>query len=505
MNPAPGAAQSSPILQFVGATKIFGDRRVVNDVSFGVHPGSVVALLGENGAGKSTLIKMLAGVYPRDGGKILFEGTDVDTAGGREGIAFIHQDLGLLEWMTVAENMAMGLGFESGRGLISWKAVQERAGEALELIGGGIDPRTRVFDLTRADKSLLAIARALAVDCRVLVLDEPTASLPDADVTRVFSVMNELRDRGVAMIFVSHRLDEVFRISDEVAVMRDGVLVHKGPVSETDQDDLVVHIVGHEPAEIEQRNVNSDADAVLSIDGLEIGDVGPVSLTVGAGEMVALVGLRGAGQAVVGRALCGLEPITGGELRLDDEPTNFRSPREAIDDGVAFVTSNREAESMAVALSVRENLFLNPAVRGRSWRDLLKRKTERELAFPIIEKFGVRPLDTEREIGTLSGGNQQKVILARWLDIGARLIVLEEPTLGVDVGAKADIYNLLNEALEAGAAIVIVSTDLEEVANVAHRAFVFNRGRVSAELTGGEIEMANLVTHASGEFVEVAS
>lgn len=496
---------SKPILQFENVVKTFGDRRVVNEVTFDVHPGSVVALLGENGAGKSTLIKMLAGVYSRDSGNILFEGTDVESPGGREGIAFIHQDLGLLEWMTVAENMAMGLGFENGRGLISWKAVQERAEAALQLIGGGIDPRTRVFDLTRADKSLLAIARALAVDCRVLVLDEPTASLPDADVERVFKVMSDLRERGVAMIFVSHRLDEVFRISDEVAVMRDGVLVHTGRVEEIDQDELVVHIVGHRPAEIEQREASDHADAVLSINSVEIDDVGPVSLTVGAGEMVALVGLRGAGQAVVGRALCGLEPITGGELLLDSERAEFRNPREAIDAGVAFVTSNREAESMAVALSVRENLFLNPAIRGRSWRDVIRRKTERDLAFPIIQKFGVRPLDTEREIGTLSGGNQQKVILARWLDIGARLIVLEEPTLGVDVGAKADIYNLLNEALEEGAAIVIVSTDLEEVVNVAHRAIVFNKGRVSAELSGNEIEMANLITHASGEVVEVAS
>jgi ribose transport system ATP-binding protein len=477
-------------------TKIFGDRRVVDEVSFDIRPGSIVALLGENGAGKSTLIKMLAGVYPRDGGEILFEGSDVDH-GRREGIAFIHQDLGLLEWMTVAENMAMGLGFARRGRLIDWRGVQRRAAEALDLIGGGIDPRDRVFDLTRADKSLLAIARALAVDCRVLVLDEPTASLPEADVARLFEVMNNLRDQGVAMIFVSHRLDEVFRIADEVVVMRDGVLVGHGPVAETTPEELVVQIVGHEPTSTTTITVTPGAEAIAELDGLTVGDVGPVDLRVDAGELVALVGLRGAGQRVIGRALCGLETATGGQFRLRGNGVSFASPRSAIGAGVAFVTSNREAESMAVSLSVRENLFLNPATRGRGWNDVVARRTERAQALPVIRKFGVRPLDTEREIATLSGGNQQKVILARWLDIGAHLLVLEEPTMGVDVGAKAEIYALLGEALEAGAAVVIVSTDLEEVANVASRAFVFSRGRVTAELTDADLTMANLILHAS--------
>jgi ribose transport system ATP-binding protein len=492
---------SDPILSFRNCVKVFGGNRAVDDVSFDVEAGTICALLGENGAGKSTLIKMLAGVYKRDSGQILCNGVDVDTPGGRDGIAFIHQDLGLLEWMTVAENMAMGFGFATSRGFISWNRVQRRAAEALELIGGGIDPRARVFDLTRAEKSLLAIARALAVDCRVLVLDEPTASLPEADVIRLFDVLHRLRAEGVAMIFVSHRLDEVFRIADRTAIMRDGVLVHEGPVAELDQDELVRHVVGRRPVEVRAGSAEATGAEVLAVDGVELAGVGPIDLEVAEGEIVALVGLRGAGHARIGRMLCGLEAHRAGQVRLDGQPVAFASPREAIDNGVAFVTSNREAESMAVSLSVRENLFINPQIRGRGTFSPVRRATERARALPIVRRFNVRPGNPEQEIGTLSGGNQQKVILARWLDIGARLLVLEEPTMGVDIGAKAEIYNHLGDALAEGTAIVVVSTDFEEVANVAHRALVFNRGRVAAELAGPDLNLANLLRHAAGTAV----
>ncbi len=494
-----------PLLSFQQARKIFGGNRAVDDVSFDVHAGSIVALLGENGAGKSTLIKMLAGVYNREAGSILFEGTDVSEPGGRDGIAFIHQDLGLLEWMTVAENMAMGYGFSTSGSFIKWNDVNDRAKKALEIVGGDIDPRKRVFDLTRAEKSLLAIARALAIDCRLLVLDEPTASLPDADVSRLFEVMNRLRDNGVGMIFVSHRLDEVFRIADRTAIMRDGVLVHEGPVDDLDQDQLVLHIVGRPPSEVFTASPASTNKTVVSVSNVRLDDTGPLTFNVGAGELISLVGLRGAGHERVGRMLCGLERQTAGTVSLDGKSVVFGSPQEAIDGGVAFVTSNREAESMATSLTVRENLFMNPAIRGRGLFSLMSRRAERRLARPFVKEYNIRPADTEREIGNLSGGNQQKVILARWLDIGARLIVLEEPTMGVDIGAKAEIYNHLGKSLEAGTSVIVVSTDFEEVANISHRALVFNRGQVVAELAGADLTMSNLVRHAAGDSVQGVS
>ena len=490
---------TTPLLSFRHVVKVFGGTRAVNDVSFDVASGSIVALLGENGAGKSTLIKMLAGVYERDGGEILFEDTDVDEADGREGIAFIHQDLGLLEWMTVAENMAMGFGFATSGRFINWRKVEERAMAALELVGGGIDPSTRVFDLTRAEKSLLAIARALAVDCRLLVLDEPTASLPEADVSRLFEVLDRLRSKGVGMIFVSHRLDEVFRIADRTAIMRDGTLVHEGPVSQLDQDQLVLHIVGRPPAEVYSSVPRPDGISVVELERAELDGVGPIDLDVSEGEIVSLVGLRGAGHERIGRMLSGLEPLLRGSVKLDGHEVAFSGPQEAIHNGVAFVTSNREAESMAVGLTVRENLFINPRIRGRRAFSLTRRATERLAVQPIIDRFNVRPRDSERQMGTLSGGNQQKVILARWLDIGSRLIVLEEPTMGVDIGAKAEIYNHLATALATGTAIIVVSTDFEEVANISHRALVFNRGHVSAELSGNDLTMPNLIRHAAGD------
>ncbi len=496
---------SEPLLSFRNVVKVFGGTRAVDDVSFDVYAGRVVALLGENGAGKSTLIKLLAGVYERDAGNILFDGIDVDDPGGRNAIAFIHQDLGLLEWMTVAENMAMGFGFATSSRFISWKKVEERAAAALELVGGGIDPRSRVFDLTRAEKSLLAIARALAVDCRLLVLDEPTASLPATDVTRLFEVMDRLRSDGVGIIFVSHRLDEVFRIADRTAIMRDGVLVHQGPVAELDQDQLVLHIVGRPPADVFSSPPPPAGVSVLEVKDAVLDGVGPIDLNVTEGEIVALVGLRGAGHARIGRMLCGLEPLRHGSVKLDGQPVSFSKPQEAIRHGVAFVTSNREAESMASSLTVRENLFINPRIRGRKSFNLCRRSTERLAVQPLIDRFNVRPNDSEREIATLSGGNQQKVILARWLDVAGRLIVLEEPTMGIDIGAKSEIYNHLGTALAAGTAIVVVSTDFEEVTRISHRALVFNRGHVAAELSGSDLNMANLVRHAAGDGQKLAT
>ena len=497
--PAGAPSPAEPLLSVEHVSKTFGGTRAVDDLSFALAPGRILALLGENGAGKSTLIKMLAGVYRRDGGRMLFSGRDVDSPGGREGMAFIHQDLGLVEWMTVTENMALGYGFARGRRLIDWTAAEEHARRALERVGGDIDPKARVFDLPRTEKSLLAIARALELDATLLVLDEPTASLPEADVERLFGVLHTLRDKGVAMIYVTHRLDEVFRLADDVAVLRNGRLVAAGSVADTNQGDVVSQIVGREVAKaVRPVALDGQARVRCELRAVRVGEAGPVELRVHAGEIVGLVGLRGAGQSAVGRAVAGVEAITSGELRIDGAAAVFRSPRDAVRAGVSFSTSNREAEGLANGMTVRENLFVNPGSWGHPALRLRSRRGERVEAARIVDLLGVRPRDPEKVADTLSGGNQQKVILGRWLPLARPVLVLEEPTMGVDVGARFDIYRQVDGALDAGTAVIIVSTDFEEVATVCHRAVVFNRGRIVAVFSGDALTTSALVAAASG-------
>jgi ribose transport system ATP-binding protein len=499
---------ATPLLQFRHVNKVFGGSRAVDDLTLDCRTGEIVALLGENGAGKSTLIKILAGVYRRDGGDVLFDGRDVGEPGARDGIAFIHQDLGLIEWMTVAENMAMGFGFGTRSKFRPFRqrSLFTRARQALALVGGNIDPEARVFDLTRAEKSLLAIARALALDARFLVLDEPTASLPQADVESLFDVLRGLREKGVGMIYVSHRLDEVFAIADRVAVMRNGQLVGDLAVSDTTQDDLVTLIVGHE---LERHRTtaapNLDATVRVSLRQAMVADVGPVDLDVRAGEIVGLVGLRGAGQAAVGRALAGVEQLRQGTLSLDGTAMELRSPREAANAGISFATSNRETEGLSNGLSVRENIFVNPSLWDRSLFAAKRRSHERLDATRVVDRFGVRPRDTEKIADTLSGGNQQKVILSRWLGIPRLALVLEEPTMGVDVGAKADIYRLINETIATGTSVVVISTDFEEVATICHRVTVFSRGVPITELARDQLSVATLLAAASGTAKESAA
>jgi ribose transport system ATP-binding protein len=483
-------------LRIEDLVKSFHGNRAVDHVSLAVRAGEVVALLGENGAGKSTLIKVLAGVHPLDSGTITVEGVDINRPGVRRSISFVHQDLGLVEWMTVAENIAMSVGFPRRGGLVSWKSVRAHAEETLRLVGGGIDPDMRVFDLPRTERSLLAIARGLIGEPKVLVLDEPTASLPAEDAARLFTVLRRLRGEGVGMIYVSHRLDEIYEIADTVVVMRDGRVVGRGPVAEFPSHDLVRLIVGRETAMAEPEPVGERT--TLELADLRVGDVGPVDLGLRAGEVVGLVGLRGAGQDDIGRAVAGVRPVSGGQMSLHGKPFRPRDTAAAVRLGVGFTTSNREVDGVATGLTVRENLFLNPRVWGRGGLTVAGRRGERRKARSLVREFGVRPADPEVPADTLSGGNQQKVVLARWFAADCSVVVLEEPTMGVDVGAKADIYALLRKACAGGTAALVVSTDLEEVATICHRALVFERGRVRQELTDDRLTAASLVAAASG-------
>ena len=485
------------MLEMRGVSKRFGGTQALDDVAMSVARGEVVALLGENGAGKSTLIKILAGVYAPDGGAITYNGHDMTHAVRRIPISFIHQDLGLIDWMTVTENICLTLGYSRRFGLIAWGWARKRAMRALAKLGADIDPDRRIQQLTRTEKSLVAIARALMTDAEILVLDEPTASLPADEVARLFTALRRLREQGVGMIYVSHRLDEVFEIADRMVVLRDGKVAGERIVAQTGPQETILLIVGREPSQVFKRPPERHGEPRLDLRAAVFGEVGPITASFHAGEIVGLVGLRGAGQEKVSRALFGAASRDAGEIRIDGCIAELKTPREAMALGVNLVCADRVGESILPGLSVRENFFLNPVAKGAGLMSWLNPRTEGARAREIGGLVGLRPNDPSLAIELLSGGNQQKVVVGRWLDLKSKIYVFEDPTAGVDVGAKAEIYRLFDVALKAGAAILIVSTDFEEVAKVCHRALVFDRGRVRGELAGSELSIPNLLAAAS--------
>lgn len=487
-------------LVFDNISKSFGGTYALGGVSMDVQRGEIVALLGENGAGKSTLIKVLGGIHIADAGSVSIDGIQYQHKPGatnvKQGVAFIHQDLGLIEWMSIAENIALAQGYNKKNKLIDWAECERTTASALARVGCDFSPTQRISSLTRAEKSLVAIARALCVQCDFLVLDEPTASLPLSDVRMLFAVLKQLRDEGVGMIFVSHRLDEIFQIADRVVVLRDGNVSGTCNVSDTSTEELVDLIVGHKPKSFKKSALSKDSKAVLNVKQLTTETIGPIDFTLNSNEVLGLVGLRGAGQEEVGRCIFGNKDFKG-DIFLLGSPYQASDPSHAMSSGIGLIPRDRLVESITPSLSIRENIFINPGSIGRKLFSFLGTKKEYQNALEIGDKVGLRPNDPDLSIESLSGGNQQKVIVGRWLQNKNKVLIAEDPTAGVDVGAKAEIYTLLNSILAEDVAVLVISTDFEEVANICNRAIVFNRGMISKELSGDELSMETLIQAAS--------
>ncbi|MEV6669088.1 sugar ABC transporter ATP-binding protein [Streptomyces sp. NPDC051162] len=494
--PLPGHGPE-PLVRIRGLGKRLGGTLALDSVDLDIRSGSVLALLGPNGAGKSTLIKVLAGIHHADEGEVTVAGHPLGTEAASRAMSFIHQDLGLVGWMTVAENIALGTGYPRRAGLVSWRRTRRQCAEALGIVAAHLDPDAVVADLTRAERSLVAIARALSTRAGLIVLDEPTASLPAADCARLFGVLHTLRDHGRAVVFVTHRLDEVYKVADTFAVLRDGRVVSHGALAGHAPARLVHDIVGHRPA-THRLAAPATGPTVLSLDGVRTEHAGPVGLRLRAGEVLGMVGLTGAGHMELGRALAGSRPLLAGRALLGGLPYRPGTVAAAVDAGVGFVTSDRQEEGCAAELTVRENFLANPRAGGLTGAHWISPGRERAVATGLIDRFSVRPRDSEAPIATLSGGNQQKVMIGRWLGLRRRLLILEEPTAGVDVGAKAAIHGLLRDALAGGLAVLLISTDFEEVAGVCHRALVFVRGAVTVELSGDGLTVGAL-THAASD------
>lgn len=471
----------------------FGSTQALREVDLHVGAGEVVALLGENGAGKSTLIKILAGVYRPTGGELTLAGRrfagGIAAADARaQGLAFVHQDLGLVEALTVAENIAHVAGFEARHGFISWRRQRRLAREVLERFEFDIDPEAPVHALEPASRALVAIARALATDARVLVLDEPTASLPRHEVETLFGAIDRLRAAGVGILYVTHRLSEVTRLADGVVVLRDGAVVGEFTPGKSSEEDIVEAIVGRRVERYVSRDVTgASGEARLRLEAVHTGEVRGVSLALDEGEVLALVGLVGAGQREVGRLVAGADRVRHGRMLLDAAPYRPADPRAAQRAGISYLPGDRLSEGGFQALDTGTNYFLRSGV-----GELIRRRFERDRAWVTFREWQVTPPDPETPFSSLSGGNQQRMLLAKWMAQEPRVLVADEPTAGVDIGAKAAIYGRLADGAARGMSVLLVSSDAEEVAELAHRALVFHQGEVACELRREELTVERI-------------
>ncbi len=478
--------RAQPLVELSGATVRFGAFTALDGVDFRMFPGEVHSLMGENGAGKSTLIKALTGVLPLEAGVVTLAGERVVFSKPHDaqmaGVSTVYQEVDLLPNLTVAENV--WLGREPRKfGLIDIKTMRARTAKVLGDLGLHIDPASLVGTHSLAVQQLVAIARAISTDVRVLVLDEPTSSLDLDEVAELFRVIRELKARGVAILFVSHFLEQVYEICDRITVLRDGELVGEYLTAEMLRIDLVQKMLGRDIAEYSERGRNEEstsptapflsARGVTNAPGITGADV-----DVGLGEVLGVAGLLGSGRTELARALTGIDRPQAGVIRIENQPAHLDTPRRAMQLGVVYSSENRHRDGLFTGLSIQDNIVLALQAQQGSMKPIPAAR-QRELALSWIDALGIRPADPDRKVGELSGGNQQKVLLARLLALSPRLLVLDEPTRGIDIGAKVEVQNLVGELADNGLSVVFISAELEEVLRVGDRVMVLREGHVA--------------------------
>ena len=495
-----------PLLSMRGITKTFAGVTALADVDFTLESGQVHALVGENGAGKSTLIKIMTGAYRRDGGSMALDGEPVDFRSPQEaqarGVVAVYQEVNLLEYRTVAENIFLGR--EPRRwGLIDWGRMNGMARDVLARLGLAIEPTATLGRLNIALKQMVAIARGVSLDAKLVVLDEPTSSLTAREVSLLFDVIRRLKAGGVAVVYISHRFDELYAVCDHVTVLRDGRLVAARPLAGLERLDLVGLMLGKSFDEFRRGTTglhrHAATDAVPIVRGTELRrgrKLNGVTVEARRGEIVGLAGLLGSGRTETARALFGLDEIDSGEVRFDGKVVALRSPRDAIEAGMAFLAEDRKAEGIIPGLSVRENLTL-AALPMLTRMGIVSRTRQRELVARFMARMRIKA-SPEQDIRELSGGNQQKVLLARWLCRDPRLLLLDEPTRGIDLGAKAEIRAIIDEMADAGLGVLMISSELEELTEGCSRVVVLRDGRSVVELRGDDNNQAEIMRAMAG-------
>ncbi|MCY3796243.1 MAG: sugar ABC transporter ATP-binding protein [Chloroflexi bacterium] len=491
------------ILEMLNVSKSFAGVQALKDVTIRCRPGQVHGLVGENGAGKSTLMKILAGAYLADAGEIIYKGEVREQMSAGEiidsGISIIYQELALVPQMSVAENIFLGREPQRALGILDLKSLHERAANLTERLGITMDTRTPVSELTVAQRQLVEIAKALSQNADLIVMDEPSAILAGSELDQLFRIIASLVEQGVTIIYISHRLDEVFRIADEVTVLKDGELVDTRPIEQLDRPALVELMVGRPLDEIFPQTDHEQGDLVLIAENISTDTIlEGASLELYAGEILGIAGMVGSGRTELARALFGADPLTSGTITLvGAKGASWNNPAQAIESGLALVPEDRKSHGLFTSLSVRVNLTL-PILSRLTRFGILQAQAEDEIVADAKERLSIVMASADQEAQYLSGGNQQKVVLAKWLETNPVVVILDEPTRGVDVGAKFEIYKLMRQLNDRGIAIVMISSELPEVIGMSDRILVMNAGRIVGEVPkagateAGIIELATM-------------
>ena len=489
-------------IEMKGIDKSFGTNQVLKDAGFYLKDGEVHALMGENGAGKSTLMKILTGVYTRDAGKVYVDGEEVLYKSPQEaekaGIVFIYQELNVLFDLTVEENLFMGKEITKGFGICDKKAMREKAQEIMDRMGVNIPVTAQMSDLSVGQQQMVEICKALMVDAKVLIMDEPTAALTQSETKVLFEVINSLRAKGVSIVYISHRMEEIFELCDRITVLRDGTYVDTRYIKDITMDDIVQMMIGRTIGERFPKRDVKIGEEVLRVEGLTHEKFfRDVSFTVRAGEVLGFSGLMGAGRTEIMQAIFGNIPLKSGKIFIEGKEVSINNPRQAIKAGIGFITEDRKTEGLLLEKSIAENIEI-ANLNKISKNSVLQANKQKELVKKGIEEFRIRCFGPDHECHNLSGGNQQKVVLAKWIYTDPKILILDEPTRGVDIGAKKEIYSVINDLASKGVAVILVSSELPEVLGMSDRITVVHEGKITGIIDAQEADQAMVMTLATG-------
>lgn len=493
-------SDQAPVFRVEHLSKSFGGVHALQDVQFAIYPGEVHAVLGENGAGKSTLIKIMTGVHQPDAGTLFLDGKPVQFANTRaaqeHGIAAIYQEPSLFPDLDVAENILIGRQpMRAGR--VDWKRMYQEASAVLTRLGLKINPRTKARDLSVAQQQIVEIARALSINAKVLIMDEPTSSLTLGEVEELFTIVRQLRAAGTAIVFISHRLEELFALADRVTTLRDGTYVGTRAMANVTTDDLIRMMVGRTLAELFPKQAVEAGDVILDVAGLSVtGSFNDVSFSLRRGEIVGMSGLIGAGRTNVARALFGIEPATSGTITLAGKRVTITSPDAAMALGIGYVPEDRKEHGLVLAMSIADNITL-PVLASFAKLGWLQRGREQQAAAVATRQLEVKMAHIDQKVGQLSGGNQQKVVLAKWLGTKPQVLILDEPTRGIDVGTKAAVHHLMSSLAAQGMAILMISSDLPEILGMSDRILVMREGQLTGHFTRAQASQEILMSAAT--------
>lgn len=493
---------TTPFLVMKGITKSFPGVKALQNVNFSLLAGEVHFLLGENGAGKSTLMKVLSGVYKEDAGEVWINGELVDISSPKKaashGIGIIHQEMNLVPELSVWENIYLGRELTDRLGFVNAAAMQSQTALLLAKLGSGINSADIVADLSIGEQQMVEIAKALSSETKILIMDEPTAALTERETEKLFDIIRQLAKSGVGIVYISHRMEELFVLSDRVTVLRDGTYVGTVETQTTTFDNLIKMMVGRDMTTRFPKQITQLGREVLRVEGLSRhNELENISFSVRAGEILGIAGLMGAGRTEVGRAIFGADPIDKGDIFIDGQKCIIQSPADAIRAGIGFITEDRKQQGLVLTMSVGENMSL-ASLASFCEQGFIKEDAESKMIAGNIKQLNIRTPDAVQLVKNLSGGNQQKVVIAKWLATNPKVLIMDEPTRGVDVGAKAEIYNIMNMLTAAGVGIIMISSELPEILGMSDSVLVMSRGRISGQMLVAEATQEKVMAYAAG-------